>query len=154
MATFTLDRWIVYDEDHFTGDNGATLTVPRNYGNGQTYRAGVAWDALRALTVRAGLQRDVSGLDKRVYSPTLPDASSWGGSLGATFKFAKAFSVDAAAFYAKMDKVTVPSDAVGLESGVPGFGGAGLVPNGTFRGSYEPSAWIFSASANWHPGAM
>jgi long-chain fatty acid transport protein len=153
MATFTLDRWVVYDVDQFNGNNGSQYTLPRHYGNGQTYRAGVAWDVLETLTVRAGLQRDVSGLKEELYSPTLPDASSWGGSLGATFKFAKAFSVDAAAFYAKMDKVTVPSSSVGLEPGIPP-GGAGLLPSGTFRGSYEPDAFVFSASVNWHPGAM
>ena len=116
MATFTLDRWVVYDFDHFVGNTGFQLKVPRHYGNGQTYRAGVAWDVLPMLVLRAGLQRDVSGLKKELYSPTLPDASSWGGSLGATVKFAKAFSVDAGVFYAKMDKVTVPSSAVGSES--------------------------------------
>jgi long-subunit fatty acid transport protein len=150
-ATFTLDRWVVYDADQFNGNNGSQYTVPRHYGNGQTYRAGVAWDALQALTIRAGVERDVSGLNKNFYSPTLPDASSWGGSLGATFRFAKAFSVDAAGFYAKMDKVDVPPG--GVESGFPPTG-AGLLPTGAFRGSYEPDAWVFSASVNWQPGAM
>jgi long-subunit fatty acid transport protein len=155
MATFTFDRWVVYDADQFNGNNGSQFTVPRHYGNGQTYRAGVAWDALEALTVRAGLQRDVSGLDKNFYSPTLPDSSSWGGSLGGTFRFARAFSADAAVFYAKLDKVNVPPG--GLEPGFPplvGGNGAGLLPSGAFRGSYEPDAWVFSASVNWQPGAM
>ena len=154
MATFTLDRWIVYDFDHFTGNNGATLDVPRHYGNGQTYRAGVAWDVLEMLTLRAGLQRDVSGLKKEFYSPTLPDASSWGGSLGASVRFAKAFSVDAAAFYAKMDTVDVPASAVGKEPGIPPGGSGALTPTGTFRGSYDPNAFVFSLSVNWRPGAM
>jgi len=158
MATFTFDRWVVYDADTFTGTNGATFSVPRHYGNGQTYRAGVAWDALEPLTVRAGLQRDVSGLNREFYSPTLPDASSWGFSLGGTWKFAKAFSVDAAGFYATMDKVTAGTQ--------PGFNGEpGIyppippgtvvpIPQGTFRGSYDTHAWVFSASVNWHPGAL
>lgn len=152
-ATFTLDRWVVYDVDQFTGNNGAQITVPRHYGNGQTYRAGVAWDVLAPLTLRAGLQRDISGLDNRYYSPTLPDASSWGGSLGATFRFLKAFSVDAAAFYARMDTVDVPSSSVGKEPGIPP-GGSGLLPTGTFRGSYDPNAFVFSLSVNWQPAAM
>jgi long-chain fatty acid transport protein len=152
MATFTFDRWVVYDVDHFVGNNGATYDVPRHYGNGQTYRAGVAWDVLEMLTVRAGLQRDVSGLKKEFYSPTLPDASSWGGSLGATVRFARAFSVDAGAFYANMDRVEVPASAVGKESGIPP-GGSGLLPSGTFRGTYYTSAFVFSLSVNWKPGA-
>jgi long-subunit fatty acid transport protein len=149
-ATFTFDRWIVYDTDTFEGNTGFVITVPRHYRNGQTYRAGVAWDVLEPLTLRAGLQRDVSGLRKEFYSPTLPDGSSWGGSLGATVRFAKAFSVDAAGFYAKMDKVTVPSSAVGTEPGPT----TGVLPTGTFRGSYEPSAFVFSLSVNWQPRAM
>lgn len=149
-ATFTLDRWIVYDTDTFVGNTGYTIVVPRHYRNGQTYRAGVAWDVLEPLTLRAGVQRDVSGLRREYYSPTLPDASSWGGSLGATIRFAKAFSVDAAGFYAKMDKVTVPDP--GKEPGPAALGGSGTpLPSGTFRGSYEPSAWVFSASLNWQP---
>jgi long-subunit fatty acid transport protein len=104
------------------------------------------------LTVRAGVQRDVSGLDKTVYSPTLPDASSWGGSLGVTWRFAKAFSVDAAGFYANMDKVTAQPPAGSSEP--PSGGPNPLVPTGTFRGSYDTTAFIFSASLNWQPGSM
>jgi long-chain fatty acid transport protein len=146
-GTFTFDRWVVYDTDTFIADTGYTIVVPRHYRNGQTYRAGVAWDVIQPLTVRAGVQRDVSGLRKEFYSPTLPDGSSWGGSLGATYRFAKGFSVDAAGFYAKMDKITVPNP--GSEPGPT----TGVLPTGAFRGSYEPSAFIFTASVNWQPGA-
>jgi long-chain fatty acid transport protein len=147
-GTFTFDRWVVYDTDTFVGNTGYTIVVPRHYRNGQTYRAGVAWDVLEMLTLRIGAQRDVSGLRKEYYSPTLPDASSWGGSAGATVKFLKAFSFDIAAFYAKMDKVTVPNP--GAEPGPT----TGVLPTGTFRGTYEPSAFVMTAALNWQPGAM
>lgn len=147
-ATFTFDRWVVYDTDTFQGNTGFVISVPRHYRNGQTYRAGVAWDLLEPLTLRAGVQRDISGLREEFYSPTLPDASSWGGSLGATLRFAKAFSIDAGAFYAKMDKVT--ASGPGTEPGPT----TGVLPTGTFRGSYEPSAFVFTASLNWQPGAQ
>jgi long-subunit fatty acid transport protein len=153
-GTFTFDRWVVYDQDQFIGETGFVLTVPRHYRNGQTYRAGVAYDVLPILTVRAGAQRDVSGLRKEFYSPTLPDASSWGGSLGATVRFAKGFSVDAAGFYARMDKATATNP--GVEPGVYASAPTTpvVLPTGTFRGSYQPSAWVFSASVNWQPQSM
>lgn len=149
-ATFTFDRWVVYDTDTFEGNTGFVISVPRHYRNGQTYRAGVAWDVLEPLTLRAGVQRDVSGLRKEFYSPTLPDASSWGGSLGATVRFAREFSVDAAAFYAKMDEVK--ATGTGTEPRLAPT--PVILPTGTFRGTYDPSAFVFSLSLNWQPRAM
>ena len=148
-ATFTFDRWVVYDRDLFIANTGARIDVPRDYSNGQTYRAGVEYDLLPSLQVRAGLQRDVSGLKKETYSPTLPDGSSWGGSLGATYLLPRGFSVDGVVFYAKMDEVKVPASAVGSEPTLP----ATLFPTGTFRGSYEPSALVYGLSVGWRPGA-
>lgn len=156
-ATYTFDRWVVYDEDVFVGDNGARITVPRDYSNGWTIRAGAEYDALPALQVRAGLQRDVSGLNEKYYSPTLPDASSWAGSLGATWKFGGGLALDAAVFYAMMDEVTAedPNPATpgtGLE---PGVYPTGVLPvtEGTFRGTYDTSALVFGLSLGWTPGA-
>lgn len=149
-GTFTFDRWIVYDTDTFIGNTGFPIVVHRHYRNGQTYRAGVAWDVLPVLTVRVGAQRDVSGLRKEHYSPTLPDQSSWGGSLGATVRFLKAFSFDVGAFYAKMDKITAAPPPGSSEPTPP----ATILPTGTFRGTYEPSAFVMTASLNWQPGAM
>lgn len=147
-ATFTLDRWVVYGEDRFIGDNGAQITVFRDYKNGQTYRAGVEYDLTSVVQLRAGVQRDVAGLNKSLYSPSLPDASSWGGSLGATYKFGGGISANAAVFYAKMDTVKVPASAVGAEppAALP-------APTGTFRGEYTPSALVYGVSVGWMPPA-
>ncbi|SRR6266540_506399 len=147
-ATFTFDRWVVYDRDLFIANTGASLDVARDYKNGQTYRAGAEYDLNRAFQVRLGVQRDVSGLNTSVYSPTLPDASSWGGSVGATYRFARDFYVDAAFFYANMDKVEVPATA-----GTEPAGTATGFPTGTFRGSYDPSAYIYGVALGWTPGA-
>jgi long-chain fatty acid transport protein len=160
--TYTWDRWSVYQSDTFVGDvPGAVITVPRNYNDGHTFRAGVEWAATRNLELRAGFQRDISGLTTSTYSPTLPDGSSWGGSLGAGWKFGQGFSVSAAVFYANVDKVTSTNN--GPE---PGFYGAAFatpsnplgalpvpLPDTTFRGSYEPSALIYSLAVGWTPGA-
>jgi long-chain fatty acid transport protein len=154
--TYTFDQWSVYGSDVITSNTGASIVVPRDYGNGQTFRAGVEWDALRELQLRAGVERDISGLKTDHYSPTLPDASSWAGSLGATYFFGGGLSVSAAVFYAHLDKVTSTNN--GLESGVyppvpPGTPVPTPDPNTTLRGSYEPWALIYSASVGWTPGA-
>jgi long-chain fatty acid transport protein len=156
--TYTWDQWSVYKSDVFVSNTGASITVPRNYGDGNTLRAGVEWDALRQLQVRAGVERDWSGLNTAFYSPTLPDSSSWAGSIGGSYWFGRGISVSLAFFYAHLDKVTSTNN--GFE---PGFFPAaasptnplGLVPQptGTFRGSYEPWAIIYTASVGWTPGA-
>jgi long-chain fatty acid transport protein len=158
--TYTWDRWNVYQSDTFVGDTGAVISVPRDYDNGQTFRAGVEWTATRNFELRAGFQRDLSGFKTDTYSPTLPDGNSWGGSLGAGWLFGQGFSLSAAVFYAHVDKVTSTNN--GPEPGI--FAAAvsptnpnGLVPfppqNTTFRGSYEPSALIYSLAVGWTPGA-
>jgi long-chain fatty acid transport protein len=141
--TFTLDRWVVYREDHFTGSNpGAEATVLRHYRNGQTYRVGAEYELMPALQLRGGIQRDVSGLREEFYHPSLPDGSSWAGSLGATYKFGRGFSASAAVFYANMDTVEVPASAFGADP--PGT-------SGTFRGEYSPSALVYNVGLAWNP---
>lgn len=129
-AGFTYTFYEVYVADSFVGDKGMTITVPRNYGNGQTYRLGVEYAASDQLALRAGLLRDHSGLDTATYSPTLPDANSWAGSLGAGYAFSPNITVNGAFFYALMDKVT----ATGTEA---------------FPGSYQTNAWILSAGLTY-----
>ena len=158
-AAWTWDRWSVYDADVFVGDNGATIRVPRDYANGYTFRGGAEYDVAKTFQVRVGLQRDVSGLNKRFYSPTLPDASSWAGSLGATYKFGRGVSADAAVFYAIMDQVKAedPNSATpgtGLEPTYDPVNGVFIPqPEGTFRGTYDISALVFAVSVTWTPGA-
>jgi long-chain fatty acid transport protein len=155
-GTFTLDRWVVYKSDTFDANTGAVISVPRNYKNGQTYRVGAEYAFNRTWEARAGLQRDISGLDKNYYSPTLPDSSSWAGSLGGTFRFGDGFSIDAAVFYALMDQVKAQN--VGAEPGAPT--GAAVPPvyltpqdNTSFRGTYNPAALVYTLAVGWTPGA-
>lgn len=151
--TYTFDRWVVYDQDLFSANTGAAIAVPRDYSNGHTFRAGVEWDVSRPLQLRAGVQRDISGLKTYTYSPTLPDSSSWAGSLGATWRFPMGISLNGAFFYAHLDKVT--ATRTGLEPGIyPGPTTLPVPQPGTaFRGSYEPSAFIYTLSLGWTPGA-
>ncbi len=156
--TYTFDRWLVYDQDLFTASNGAQIPVARDYKNGYTLRAGGEYEVSKKLAVRAGVQRDVSGLKTDTYSPTLPDASSWAGSLGATYRFSRGVSLDAGVFYAKMDKVTSTNN--GLEPNV-GYPTTVIPPTGvlpvpqpgtTLRGEYSIYALIYGLSVGWTPG--
>lgn len=147
---YTFDRWVVYDQDAFVANTGAEIDVARDYRNGHTFRAGAEYDLFRAVQLRAGVQRDISGMRTATYSPTLPDASSWGGSLGATYRFARGVYADAAVFYARMDKVLVT--AAGSEP-TPSYNPATFFPSGTFRGDFQASALVYGFSVGWTPGA-
>lgn len=148
--TYTFDRWVVYDRDLFTADTQAQIDVARDYHNGHTFRAGMEYDLTRALQLRVGMQRDISGLRRATYSPTLPDGSSWAGSFGATLRYGNGISVDAAAFYARMD--TIEATDTGSEPTSP-VNPLTFFPTGTFRGTYQPSAFILGAAVGWAPGA-
>jgi long-chain fatty acid transport protein len=151
--TYTFDRWVVYGEDRFDLNTGLPFVVERNYRNGHTFRAGAEYDLASAVQLRAGVQRDLSGLRTSTYSPTLPDSDSWGVSLGGTFRLPRGFSVDAAIFYANFDEVTSTDN--GVEPGVyPAPVGAVPVPaGGTFRGTYDPQALVYTLAVAWSPGA-
>lgn len=131
---WTLDRYEVYVEDRFAGTAGTMpdVVVPRNYGNGQTWRLGAEWDQSDRLTLRAGVLRDLSGLKTDTYSPTLPDGDSWAFAAGAAWKFTPKLSVSGALFYALFDTVKV----TGTEA---------------FQGEFEPSALIASVGVVWRP---
>ncbi len=130
-AAYTLDRYHVYREDLFVGSAGTQVYVPRNYGNGYTFRVGAEYRLLRTLEVRAGALRDVSGMQSATFSPSLPDASCWAGSVGASGRLQPAFTLDAALFVAIMDRVHA---------------------TGSFAGTYDIHAEIFSLGLTWRPG--
>jgi long-chain fatty acid transport protein len=134
-AGMTYNFYSVYKDDTFLGSAGLVLPVPRNYSNGMTFRVGGEFDATDKLVVRAGLLRDISGLDPKTYSPTLPDSSTWALSAGAGFKVTPALVVNAAYFRGFMDQVTAP------------VGGASI------PGAYQSSVWIASAGVTYAPGA-
>jgi long-chain fatty acid transport protein len=95
----------VYKDDTFVGDKGTTITVPRDYDNGHTFRLGAEYETTPQLTLRAGILRDLSGFKTYTYSPTLPDGNSWAGALGAAWKFTPDLAIAATVFYAKIDEV-------------------------------------------------
>jgi long-chain fatty acid transport protein len=125
----TWTDYSVYGSDVFTGDKGADIKVERNYSDGWTFRFGAEYDINPSFQIRAGFERDISGLDTDFYSPTLPDASSWAVALGGAWNIQKDLAVQAAVFRAFFDKVTATGDA--------------------FPGSYETDVWLASAGVVW-----
>jgi long-chain fatty acid transport protein len=142
---YRLSRYSVYKADEFDGEKPSpgAIMVPRDYHDGQTFRLGGEYRALKRLALRAGLERDISGMPKQraangglgspTYSPTLPDSNSWAGALGAGYSFASGLAVNTAFFYASMDEVSSTGAA--------------------FPGRYGTRVWIASlgVSYGWAP---
>ncbi len=127
---FTWNDYSVYTADVFEGDRGARIEVPRNYGDGYVFRVGAEYTLREHLTLRAGLLRDISGIDRAHASPTLPDSNAWAGALGASWGFRRNFAVNAALFYANLDELEVSGDEA-------------------LQGSYNTNVWIVSAGVTW-----
>jgi len=128
-AAFTWNGYSVYQSDVFVGDKGTTITVPRNYKDGYTFRLGTEFDLNPKLQLRAGFLRDISGLDASVYSPSLPDSNAWSGALGLAWWIEKDFSIQGAFFYAWLDPVTTD--------------------NPQLPGTFKTEVWIASAGITW-----
>ncbi len=126
----TWTGYSIYGSDIFTGDKGTTIRVDRNYRDGWTFRVGGEYDLTPQIQLRAGVQRDVSGLRTNTYSPTLPDASSWSIAVGGGWKIQKDLAIQAAVFHAFFDQVTAT--------------GTTALP-----GSYETGVWLASAGVVW-----
>jgi long-chain fatty acid transport protein len=149
--TYTLSRFVIYAEDRFVGDKPlpGAIVVPRLYGNGYTFRFGAEWLATRRLALRAGVERDISGMPKvsgadpltsPTYSPTLPDSNTWILAGGLGFNVASNFSVNATVFYARMDEVQSTA--------------ATNTATGPFPGRYETHVLVYALGIayNWRPG--
>lgn len=130
-VAYSFDRYHVYREDLFQGSAGTKVFVPRNYGNGYTFRGGVEYRLLKTLELRAGVLRDVSGSDESIYSPSLPDASCWAATVGASWRFVPTMTVDAAFFGALFDRVHDTTSTLG--------------------GSYDIRAEVVSLGFTWRP---
>jgi long-chain fatty acid transport protein len=104
-GTWTFNRYVVYGADVFQGDKGTTIDVPRNYKNGYTFRFGAEYTVNQKLELRAGVLRDISGVDVKFYSPTLPDSNAWAGSVGVGYTVRPNLAFNAAFFYAWLDRV-------------------------------------------------
>jgi long-chain fatty acid transport protein len=127
---FTWNDYSVYQADVFVGDAGTTISVPRKYKDGYTFRLGGEYSLNPKFDLRAGLLRDISGMNTDYASASLPDSSSWAGALGVGWKLRPELALQAAFFYDLMDKVTVT--------------GTQVLP-----GSYQTNTWIASVGVTW-----
>lgn len=133
LVGFTLEGWHVYKSDDFAGDKGFSVRVARNYKDAYDYRLGAEYTghpALKGWSLRAGLFRSVSEQPTDTLSPSLSDASSWNGSVGAGYQVTTALRLDASYQYSRFDSVTAS--------------GTDALP-----GTYQTTANLFSLGASW-----
>jgi long-chain fatty acid transport protein len=133
LVGFTLEGWHVYRSDAFVGDKGFSVTVPRRYRDAYDYRLGVEYaghPALPGVSLRAGLFRSISDQPGDTLSPSLSDASSWNGSVGAGYQVTRGLRIDAAYQYSRFDPVT----ASGTDA---------------LAGTYKTTANLFSVGGTW-----
>ncbi|HEY6050004.1 MAG TPA: outer membrane protein transport protein, partial [Thermoanaerobaculia bacterium] len=108
----------------------------RDYKNGYTFRFGAELeDLVPALTLRAGVLRDISPTRARALSPTIPDANVVAAALGLAYEIVPNLRINATYFHAFYDSITT----VGTEVEVPG--------------SYNTRANIYTIGIAWEPGA-
>jgi long-chain fatty acid transport protein len=133
MAAYNFERWSIYKEDTFTGDDGFTVSVPRNYNNAYVMRLGGEWQKLpflTALTARAGVLRSMSPQPTDTLSPSLTDGNSWALSVGAGYNVTDRLRIDLGYQHAFFDEVT----ASGPEA---------------FPGTYKTQVDLLSLGVNW-----
>jgi long-chain fatty acid transport protein len=127
---YTWNRYVVYKDDLFQGSKGTSVMVPRHYGNGYTFRLGAEYETTERLTLRIGGERDVSGVNRKFYSPTLPDSNAWTISTGASWKLTPDLAVNGAFFYAFLDQIASQGNVA-----LPGI--------------YSPNAYIISLGVTY-----
>jgi long-subunit fatty acid transport protein len=133
MAAYNFERWSIYKNDTFEGDDGFTVSVPRNYNNAYVMRLGGEWQKLpflTALTARAGVLRSMSPQPTDTLSPSLTDGNSWAVSVGAGYNVTNGLRIDLGYQHAFFDDVT----ATGAEA---------------FPGTYKTQVDLLSLGVNW-----
>ncbi len=115
MASWNLERWVVYGSDTFVGEKGLPpIVVDRNYRNAWVYRFGAEYSKpsfLPNLTLRAGLLRSISEQPTNTVSPSLTDGNSWAVSVGAGYEIIRNLRADVGYQYAWFGTVTSSPNA-------------------------------------------
>ena len=123
-------RWVVYQSDTFVGDKGLTLSVPRDYRNGNVIRGGVEWQATPSLALRLGALKRLLRTPGDHLLADAPRRASVGVSTGLTWAFgSRGLALNAAFFYGYRPEVmteelampgTFQTDVIFASLGCPG----------------------------------
>jgi long-chain fatty acid transport protein len=113
LFAYQWTQWTLYGQDLFVGQTtGFTVTVPRGFHNENTMRLGAEIFAAKWLRFFLGGQRDLTPAPVTTLSPTLPDSSSWGGTIGVSFDVLPQLSIAGSYAYFGFDQVS----AVGADA--------------------------------------
>lgn len=136
MGAWSFENWSTLEADTFVGDDGFSVSVPRDYNNAYVFRLGGEWKKasfLPELALRVGALRSMSPQPTETVSPSLTDGNSTAFSLGAGYSITPNFRLDFGAQFAFFDEVTATGDEA-------------------FPGTYKTTVQLFSLGVNWRFG--
>ncbi len=137
-AGYTFTRWVGYDQDLFVGSGGTSLSVPRKYSNGHTFRLGAEVGPIDKWRFRVGVLRDIAPTPAAWMNASIPDGDVWGTSVGLTYEIAPKLEIAAAYFHAFFDQVQTCRVSQGA-----------CQPANVFPGIYDTHANIASVAVTW-----
>ena len=89
------------------GPNIGNQAIAQNYKNSWAFSVGFDYDVTPKLTVRGGVARDLTPVQKGYRDPRVPDGDRWDYATGLTYKLTRRFAIDAAASYAHIAGNTI-----------------------------------------------
>jgi long-chain fatty acid transport protein len=116
--------------------------IPEKYKNSFSYSLGTDYQLTPALTLRAGVQRDLSPLAIGERDPRVPDGNRWNFAGGASYELTEHMGLDASVNYTKIasnpiDKTTAAFAGTALQTVI--------LTNGTLGRAH---AWVLGAGAH------
>ncbi len=142
-ADFNYTFWKSFDSLGFDYEkNTATLSdakSPRLYKNAYSFKAGLQYNASKAITLRAGAFYDQTPVADGYVAPELPDNNKVGLTCGATFQILERFHIDCSILYENVANRTQRNLETGLEGTfqtrvfAPGVGVTYLLQKRTYK---------------------
>ncbi len=91
--------WSTFDQTTIAISGVPSETIPHNWANTWTIRAGLGWQATKTVWLGGGYLYDQSPQPDADVGPLLPDAIRVGGSIGAGFQLSKMFRVEVTSLF-------------------------------------------------------